>query len=65
MSCEDNKKPTLLEPSAEPHGEVPRSGVGAGTALFAMLRRRRMRASQDAEPDLPPPGAPAQNNSGE
>jgi hypothetical protein len=43
----------------EPHTDVPRSGVGAGTALFAMLKKRQMRAARDTEADVQPPGTPA------
>ena len=53
MSRED-KKNTSPNQAPEPHAEVPRSGAGAGTALFAMLKKRQMRATGDTEPDVQP-----------
>ena len=64
MSRHDTKNGAPVEP-AEPHTEVPRSGAGAGTALFAMLKKRQMRATQDAEPDSQPPATPHGNTSSE
>jgi hypothetical protein len=64
VSRQDNKKGPPVEP-IEPHTEVPRSGAGAGTAMFAMLKKRQMRATRDAEPDPQPPPTPAGNNTGE
>jgi hypothetical protein len=64
VSRHDNKKATPAEP-AEPHTEVPRSGAGAGTAMFAMLKKRQMRATRDAEPDPQPPATPAGDSTGE
>jgi len=64
MSRNDNKKAPPTEP-AETRTDVPRSGSGAGTALYAMLKKRQMRATRDADPDLPPPQAPAENAAGE
>jgi hypothetical protein len=63
MSRQDNKKRPPLEP-AEPRTEVPRSGAGAGTAMFAMLKKRQMRATRDTEPESQPP-APARKTAGE
>ena len=57
MTRQDDKA-APVEPD-EPHTDVPRSGAGAGTAMFAMLRKRQMRASRDTEPDVQPPGTPA------
>jgi hypothetical protein len=54
-----NDKAEPVEPD-EPPTDVPRSGVGAGTALFAMLKKRQMRAARDTEAnDVQPPGKPA------
>lgn len=43
-------------------GTSPHTGSGAHTALEAMLKKRKMRASRDAETQAPPPddnGTPA------
>ncbi|MDB5881046.1 MAG: hypothetical protein JWP43_924 [Ramlibacter sp.] len=53
MSRPDSKAAAPSEPY-EPQAEVPRSGAGAGSALFAMLKKRQMRATRDAEPDAEP-----------
>jgi hypothetical protein len=37
-------------PATEP-AEVPRSGSGAGTALSAMLKKRKMRVTRDTDTD--------------
>jgi hypothetical protein len=55
MSHQDKQTAAPSEP-CEPQTEVPRSGAGAGTALFAMLKKRQMRASRDVEPDVESPG---------
>ena len=59
MSPEDKKKAEMppIEP-AQPGAPVPRSGAGAGSALFAMLKKRQMRATGDAEPDSPSDAMP-------
>jgi hypothetical protein len=58
MSGEDpkNRKPQPIPvPPSEGDGQVARNGVGAQTALLAMLKRRQMRASRDADPPAPEP----------
>ena len=48
-------------PSPEaPDGSIAHSGSGAQTALLAMLKKRRMRATREAEPEPTPP--PVKNN---
>jgi hypothetical protein len=64
MSRQDNKSAAPGE-RHEPQAEVPRSGAGAGTALFAMLKKRQMRATRDVEPDADPAGTRAATNSDE
>ena len=62
MSHEDKKKAEIppIEP-AQSAAPVPRSGAGAGSALFAMLKKRQMRATRDAEPDPPSQGTTARD----
>jgi hypothetical protein len=59
MSRQDNdRQPSVapMEPT-DSRVEVPRSGAGAGTALSAMLRKRQMRVTRDAESDGQPPAS--------
>jgi hypothetical protein len=61
MSRQDENK-NAVTPPTEPTGapsEVPRSGAGAGTALSAMLKKRQMRVTRDAEPEPQSPATPA------
>jgi predicted NUDIX family NTP pyrophosphohydrolase len=51
-----------IEP-AESGTPVPRSGAGAGSALFAMLKKRQMGVTRDAEPDPQAPGTSAREAS--
>jgi hypothetical protein len=64
MSHED-KKPAEIPPieTAESGTPVPRSGAGAGSTPFAMLKKRQMRATRDAEPDPQSPGTSARDTS--
>jgi hypothetical protein len=47
------KTTPLPAPAADDTAAVPRSGSGAGTALAAMLKKRQMRPSRDAESQVP------------
>lgn len=47
------KMPEAPQPASGGSDAVPRSGAGAHTALFAMIRKRQMRAG--AEPQSPQP----------
>jgi hypothetical protein len=64
MRHEDNKKAEIPPIETAKSGTpVPRSGAGAGSALFAMLKKRQMRATRDAEPDPKSPGTTARKAS--
>jgi hypothetical protein len=59
MSRQAPKKKAAPLPSVkrvDANPPVPRSGSGAGTALLAMLKKRQMRVTRDAEPEPPPAG---------
>ena len=70
MSRPENKKkgetPPILpiQPSDAP-AEVPRSGAGAGSALFAMLKKRQMGVTRDVETDPQTPGATTRSAEGD
>lgn len=53
-SDDSNKKktPAAAVPADRPP-TIQHSGSGAETALLAMLKKRQMRASRDADPQLP------------
>jgi hypothetical protein len=60
MSRQAPKKKAPPSPSVkrvDANPPVPRSGSGAATARLAMLKKRQMRVTRDAEPE-PPPAAP-------
>ena len=46
-------KPEAPQPASGGSDTVPRSGAGADTALFAMLKRRQMRAGAEPQPAQP------------
>lgn len=47
------KRPESPEPASGGSDVVPRSGAGADTALFAMLKKRQMRAGAEQQPPQP------------
>jgi hypothetical protein len=68
MSRQDEKKNTVTPPAETAGGapaEVPRSGAGAGTAMSAMLKKRQMRVTRDADADPQSPATPARKTGSE
>jgi hypothetical protein len=54
--------PSSSDPCPEEPGEgIAHSGAGAQTALLAMLKKRRMRATREIEPE---PAAPPVKDTG-
>lgn len=60
MMCDPTRDPALpaVAGAEEPSDKVARSGAGADTAMLAMLKKRKMRARRDPEPQPPPAGLP-------